>query len=111
MVTENRWNVVKQPGKFDVMASLFGGKKIEFTVRDESGQEEVWRVVLRSVEAEDGSLQSWNVSGYLVLVRGEHGEQVRSEIQLRLLQGRIPVKGYIHSKTSRGNLIISTPSN
>ena len=51
--------IIKGPGKFDLMVSLFDGREIEFTL--ETGK--TVRVILRQVEVESGNkdLHSWNL--------------------------------------------------
>jgi len=48
------------PSKFDLMASLFDGKVVKFTI----GPEEV-DVMITGVAREDGSLDSWIINGFI----------------------------------------------
>lgn len=51
------------PSKFDLSVSLFTqkGKSVKFTVDGKSVE-----VCLSTVQAEDGSGESWNLTGYIV---------------------------------------------
>lgn len=58
--------IVNGPGKFDLSVSLFSkGFNLEFTVRNETGNTPVV-FVPQSIEAEDGSRESWNLVGIAI---------------------------------------------
>lgn len=60
MVTQTK--IIDGPSKFDLMLALFDRKGNDRTVdfKTEDGKE--WSALIRSVEVEDGSGESWNVS-------------------------------------------------
>ncbi len=60
--------IVEGPAKFDFVISLFDGKRVEFTY--EGGGEYLrpqgkLDVVINGAQAEDGSRESWNISGMI----------------------------------------------
>jgi len=64
---ENSAWIVNGPSKFDLMAALFEGKQVEFTMQTkDSCMKAIIRVQVNLVEAEDGTRDSWNLSGGIV---------------------------------------------
>jgi len=60
--------IVKGPGKFDLMFALFERKEVVFKL--ESGSKV--KVLITSVQQEDGSSNSWNISGFIVGHNGKN---------------------------------------
>ncbi len=93
------------PSKFDLMASLFTRKPQKPTVsfKPEHGTIE-YTATITGVSEEDGSGESWNVSGYLhdVFVVGgkEHGGAARKV-------NRHPFKGYFSTADRKGWLTLA----
>ncbi len=54
--------IIDGPGKFDLMAALFDGKRVFFTIE---GGDKV-EAQMNSVAIEDGSRESWLISGRIV---------------------------------------------
>ncbi|KKU86509.1 MAG: hypothetical protein A2667_03455 [Candidatus Wildermuthbacteria bacterium RIFCSPHIGHO2_01_FULL_47_27] len=66
---EIRGRIVNGPGKWDLMLALFEkGKQVDFTVefKDGAGVKTIFRVKVHSIQAEDGSRESWNLAGEIV---------------------------------------------
>ncbi|MCU0680502.1 MAG: hypothetical protein MUF50_04345 [Planctomycetes bacterium] len=59
------YQITEGPSKFDLMVSLFDGKKIQFTQKTENGTSVILANVA-SVEREDGSHSSWNLKIYIL---------------------------------------------
>lgn len=68
MELENRGQIVNGPNKFDLMLSLFVGKHVTFTIefKDGGDQKALIKTQINSIEAEDGSRESWNLTGGIV---------------------------------------------
>ena len=68
MATQVRAEIVEGPSKFDLMASLFDGKEVEFTLLVQQGTHSgrhTPRFQVQGASMEDGSHLSWNISGYV----------------------------------------------
>mgnify|MGYP001608989581 CR=1 FL=1 len=66
---EIRGRIVNGPGKWDLMLAFFErGKQVDFTVefKDGAGVKTIFRVQVNSIQAEDGSRESWNLAGGIV---------------------------------------------
>lgn len=57
-------DIKKGPGKFDLMVALFDGKPVTFVIKLSEQMTKTEKVTISSVQAEDGSRQSWNITGY-----------------------------------------------
>jgi len=77
--------VIDGPGKFDLMCSLFDGKRVFFTVE---GGEKI-EVQTNSVGIEDGSRESWLVSGNIV--GSGSWEKFSGYFETRRRQGHIEI--------------------
>lgn len=62
MATTNRLSILSAPSKYDLQLSLFERKEVSFTLE---GNVTV-NVIVTNVGQEDGSCDSWNVSGCLM---------------------------------------------
>jgi hypothetical protein len=59
--------ITEGPSKFDLMASLFDGKVVNFTLQIEiTTPQKTLKVSVVSVEREDYSKDSWNIKVYIV---------------------------------------------
>ena len=62
-----RFLIVGGPDKFDLMLSLFDGKKVKFFIEQPDGGKNgfppEFEINILSVEAEDGSRESWDCVG------------------------------------------------
>jgi len=58
---EVRYEIVNGPGKFNLMLSVFNRNKVVFHLSNGKGIS----VIVTGVEQEDGSCESWCISGYL----------------------------------------------
>jgi hypothetical protein len=85
--------ITEGPSKFDLMASLFDGKIVQFTQQNNQ-HPKIIKVILLSVEREDGSNESWNLR---VLVKG-------SEFPLQIGKN---LSMYYNSRTRKGTLRLS----
>jgi len=64
---ENSVRIVNGPSKWDLILALFESKKMEFTVEPiKYGMRNVFRIQVNAVEAEDGSRESWNITGGII---------------------------------------------
>ncbi len=88
MASEQQFTITDGPAKFDLMLSVFEGKVVFFTVSDGHGNVG-YQGNHFSVQPEDGSHESWILSGVLYLNGGRLGQHF---------------KGYYHSRTRTGNL-------
>ncbi len=59
---EARFPISNGPGKFDLMMSLFSRQIVTFKL----GTGSEVRVLITSITQEDGSCESWIISGYIV---------------------------------------------
>lgn len=80
-------NLTAGPSKFDLMASLFTGKRVIFTIEGLGEQE----ALVSLVEAEDGSFESWNIQGDLTQM------------------GRLQFKGFFSTRHRQGNIEADFP--
>ncbi len=58
--------ITEGPSKFDLMTSLFDGKTVEFTQKTDKNIVFKVKAIIQSVEAEDGSLNSWNLKIFVL---------------------------------------------
>lgn len=94
--------IVNGPSKFDLMASLFIWKPERQTVtfKPEHGQDYV--AVILSVAAEDGSGESWCITGYLrdpIYKAGGKGSELRGGV--KMVQNQ-QFKGYFSTAHRKG---------
>jgi hypothetical protein len=109
---ENNVRIVNGPSKWDLMLGLFEGKKVEFTVETTKHDytsknvfithpKNIFHVQVNSIEAEDGSRESWNITGGIVGITQwcrEPNSNFVEEIAWR------NCKIYFHTRCRRGNL-------
>ena len=81
--------IVEGPSKFDLMAALFDGKQVEFTFLIEGRSYKVL-VRLFSVGREDGSNESWLITGNITSSHGDHFD------------------GYFETRRRKGHVKVST---
>ena len=58
-----QFKIVNGPSKFDLMLSLFEGKKVAFELEPcpKGGVVVRWEFFISSIQREDGSSESWNI--------------------------------------------------
>lgn len=84
MTSDFHLNIINGPSKFDLMASLFDGKVVEFTHDNKlvsshpaaclkeqpcialGSENPCWIVKIMSIEREDGSNESWNIIPHVI---------------------------------------------
>jgi hypothetical protein len=65
MTSTNEYAIIAGPSKFDLMASLFEGKRVIFTVMSKGGKLKIkFHGKLYNVGIEDGSYDSWLIRFY-----------------------------------------------
>lgn len=91
--------LVNGPDKFELMLSLFEkGKKVEFMIKMVNNDtNRLIQVMINSIQAEDGSRESWNIQGELIAVR-----EVTSSKWLPVNPASF--KGYYHSINRNGHI-------
>lgn len=89
-MNSTNYRISKGPSKFDLSIALLSDVKdgmnpysVEFAVDDPTlgGRAVTFKVVILSIEAEDGSRESWNITGYKVW---ETGTTKRSESKVKI---------------------------
>lgn len=85
MATKHK--IVDGPGKFDLMCCLFDGKRVFFTV--EGRRKHKVEVQIDSVAIEDGSHESWLVSGHIV--SGDLWEKFSGYFETRKRRGHLEI--------------------
>lgn len=101
---ENSACIVNGPSKWDLVTALFDGKQVEFTIKFNDGiTKAIIKVQVNSVEAEDGSRDSWNLKGGIVgLGQWSEGKSQTTEtISWRNF------KAYFSSKYRKGSIFYS----
>ncbi len=71
-MTQPEFRITNGPGKFDLMLSVFEGKRLKFTLQDVSQRVCVAAVDIHGVDLEDGSFESWCIEGYMIDLDGQH---------------------------------------
>jgi len=59
--------ICQGPSKYDLQAALFDEKHVTFTIGYKGKRKKKVKVLVRSVEVEGGSLNSWNIKGYIFM--------------------------------------------
>ena len=75
MELETRGNLVEGPNMFDLMLALFTGKRVIFTIEFKNGMKALMETQINAIEAEDGSRESWNITGYITAVSSFSGHR------------------------------------
>ena len=62
-------DIKKGPGKWDLAKAIMDGQLVEFTVVIQNSKAEptVESLKINTLEAEDGSRESWNLKGYTLV--------------------------------------------
>lgn len=96
---ETKYSLVQGPSKFDLSVALFRGTQndlVEFAYQSSTGERIIIQCRILSVEAEDGSRESWNICGYAKFQNDpDHRRPWRK------------FKAYFHTGNRKGHLEIS----
>ncbi len=91
-------NLIDGPSKFDLMLSLFDkGREVTFT--DEGGMK--YHAAISMVQSEDGSGESWNLSGSAVLHPAGKPPGLRSSKDLRF-----HFVAYFRTEKRKGHIVL-----
>jgi hypothetical protein len=65
MAQTQNYNIVEGPSKFELMAALFDGKGVDFTLRPHDAKEEkkISRAIISSCTIENDSRENWLIKG------------------------------------------------
>jgi len=95
---ETQFTIANGPGKFELQIALFRGKKgyddVDFKVDNPNGDNPfLIQCSIQSVRMEDGSHESWNLTGYAMLPEKEDPGRPRRKF-----------KAYFHTIKRQGHL-------
>ena len=84
--------ILDGPSKWDLLVALGDGKVVELMLKfDDTLRAERRRVKISSVQAEDGSRESWNLKGYIP----SQGRQFEAYYSSRRRKGHLRMDHYI----------------